>query len=413
MNIIRSDPFILVSGDVVSNINLKKAIAYHKKKRAEDMNNIMTLTLKRVQKTAGVKPILDDLVVGMHKTSSQIILFDDSYNKGAIRVPLDLMRNAGEVVFSTEFMDCNVDICSPELILQFSDNYDYQDIRKDFIHNEVSNHALGKHIYGYVLQNEYAARVQDPRSYHSICRDIVTRWAYPLVPDVKLLQGDSTYSQSNRYVYKEQGTKVSRSAHIVEEVVIGRGTVIGDHSIISRSTIGRDVRVGNNVKIEESHIWGKVVIEDNVTIHQAIICDGAVIKAGSIIPKGAIVSFNVVVNAADQLGDFVRLTKFGTTDSNGVEWHPEDESNAYNDEQDDNESVAEIDAARALRMSSVGCTADEQWKRYLTPCSDYDLTIGIYIIFVTEIYGLNWRNRLKTMRATMVSMEMLRVTRML
>ena len=27
-----------------------------------------------------------------------------------------------------------------------------QDIRRDFIQNEVGNHALGKHIYGYVIQ---------------------------------------------------------------------------------------------------------------------------------------------------------------------------------------------------------------------------------------------------------------------
>ncbi len=44
------------------------------------------------------------------------------------------------------------------------------------------------HIYGYQLQNEYAARVLDPRTYHIICRDIVTRWVYPIVPDANILQ---------------------------------------------------------------------------------------------------------------------------------------------------------------------------------------------------------------------------------
>ena len=38
------------------------------------------------------------------------------------------------------------------------------------------------HIYGYLLQNEYAARVHDLRTYHFICRDIVNRWVYPPVP---------------------------------------------------------------------------------------------------------------------------------------------------------------------------------------------------------------------------------------
>lgn len=126
MNIVRSDPFILISGDVISNLNLKKAIQYHKKKRSEDHNNVMTVVLKKVQKTAGAKPILDDLVVVMNKATSQILLFDDSFQKKSIRIPVELMEDANELSFGVGYLDCNVDICSPELMLQFSDNFDYQ-----------------------------------------------------------------------------------------------------------------------------------------------------------------------------------------------------------------------------------------------------------------------------------------------
>lgn len=126
MNIVRSDPFILISGDVVSNLNLKKAIAFHKQKRKEDINNIMTVVLKKVQKSAGAKPILDDLVVGMNRKTSQIVIFEDSIDKKDVHVPIELMENSTELSFSTDLLDCNVDICSPELMLQFSDNFDYQ-----------------------------------------------------------------------------------------------------------------------------------------------------------------------------------------------------------------------------------------------------------------------------------------------
>lgn len=126
MNIVRSDPFILISGDVVSNLNLKKAIAFHKQKRKEDVNNIMTVVLKKVQKSAGAKPLMDDLVVGMNRKSSQIVIFEDSIDKKEVRVPIELMENSTELSFSTDLLDCNVDICSPELMLQFSDNFDYQ-----------------------------------------------------------------------------------------------------------------------------------------------------------------------------------------------------------------------------------------------------------------------------------------------
>ncbi len=75
-----------------------------------------------------------------------------------------------------------------------------------------------------------------------------------MVPDVQMLQ-DGTYSQSRRYVYKEQGTKVARSARIKEEVVLGRGTTIDDDAEVSCSIIGRDVKIGKGVIVQDSHVW--------------------------------------------------------------------------------------------------------------------------------------------------------------
>lgn len=62
LGIVNSDPFILISGDVISNMDLKKAISIHKERRKVDNDAIMTVVLKKVQKLAGVKPVLDDLV---------------------------------------------------------------------------------------------------------------------------------------------------------------------------------------------------------------------------------------------------------------------------------------------------------------------------------------------------------------
>ena len=186
-------------------------------------------------------------------------------------LPIEILLEHPNLVYRTDLLDCQVDICSPELMLQFSDNFDYQvsipnpslrdslthslthllthllthrlthslthsltysltslqDIRRDFIHNEVVNFTLGKHIYSYVLTNEYAARVNDPRTYHSICRDIVSRWVYPLVPDAQIVKG-SNYVHSKRYIYKDSNCKISRLAKIGEGVVLGKDCIIED-----------------------------------------------------------------------------------------------------------------------------------------------------------------------------------------
>lgn len=127
MGVIRSDPFILISGDVISNMDLKKAIAFHKEKRKEDNNCIMTVVLKQVQKSTGAKPVLTDLVVGLDRMTSQMLLFEDNYKKSNVKIPLQIMsEHPGGLNFRTDLLDCHVDICSPELMLQFSDNFDYQ-----------------------------------------------------------------------------------------------------------------------------------------------------------------------------------------------------------------------------------------------------------------------------------------------
>jgi translation initiation factor eIF-2B subunit epsilon len=127
MNIVRSDPFILIQGGVVANINLKSAITFHKQKRADDPNNIMTVVLRKLKRPAcSLVSLQDDLIVSMDRQTKQILLFENSLNDAHLRVSLDLMAQQEEMSFHTDLLDCRIDICSPEFLLQFSDNFDYQ-----------------------------------------------------------------------------------------------------------------------------------------------------------------------------------------------------------------------------------------------------------------------------------------------
>ena len=162
------------------------------------------------------------------------------------------------------------------------------------------------HIYGYLLENEYAARVHDLRTYHSICRDIVHRWVYPLVPDAQLLP-DAQYVHTKRYVYREGGSLVARSAHIGEGVVLGRGCRIDDHAVLERSVVGRGCVVGERAVVAEAHLWAGAVVEDDAVVEQAVICDRAVVKRGARVGRGCVVSYGAVVWAGVVLPDYTRV----------------------------------------------------------------------------------------------------------
>ena len=164
-------------------------------------------------------------------------------------------------------------------------------------------------MFDVLLQNEYAARVQDFRSYHSICRDIVTRWVFPLVPDAQLLH-DSTYVHTKRYSYREGGVQVARSAVVGEGVVLGRGSVVGEQSVLKRAIVGRDCVIGSGTSINESHIWSGAVIGNNVTITHSIICDKVVVADGVTIPRGCILSYGVRIGSGAQIPEFARISKW-------------------------------------------------------------------------------------------------------
>ena len=259
---VRSDPFILISGDVVANLDLKRAIKVHKE-NCKDSACVMTVCMKKMaHEGCKVRSVRDDLIVGMDRNTSQVVLFNDNIQKSSVALPVEIMVDHPGVQLHTDLLDCHVDICSPALLLQFSDNFDYQDIRKHFIQNEAINWELGMHIYGHVLQNhEYAARVSDPRTYHHVCMDIINRWVHPIVPEYQFggslgLKTASDFIQQKSNVYREKGIKVSRTAILSDSVVIGKDCVVGDRVCIAKSIIGHKCCIMRDTSITNAHLWG-------------------------------------------------------------------------------------------------------------------------------------------------------------
>ena len=84
-----------------------------------------------------------------------------------------------------DLVDCGVDVCSPEVLWRYSENFDYQELRRDFVANEVANVELGQKVFARVLGDAegYGARVHDPRLLDAVSTDVLRRWAYPLTPD--------------------------------------------------------------------------------------------------------------------------------------------------------------------------------------------------------------------------------------
>lgn len=101
----------------------------------------------------------------------------------------------------------------------------------------------------------------DSRTYHAVSLDIINRWVYPIVPEYqfggsvgKRAQGHMTHHKFN--VYKEDGVKIARTSNVCDSAVMGKGSVVKDNVIISKSVIGPYCTIHNGCQISGSHLWG-------------------------------------------------------------------------------------------------------------------------------------------------------------
>ena len=73
--------------------------------------------------------------------------------------------------------------CSPEVLLSFGEEVDWNDMRNDFVRGTLVDDMKGYKLFAHVIQGQYAGRVKCLSSYDSVSKDITARWAHPIVPD--------------------------------------------------------------------------------------------------------------------------------------------------------------------------------------------------------------------------------------
>ncbi|KAK9452760.1 nucleotide-diphospho-sugar transferase [Dipodascopsis uninucleata] len=310
--LITSD-FLLVSGDIVCNIPFEKVLAEHRLRRNKnDKNSIMTMVLREASPLHRTRARAESAIFVLDEQTNQCVHYEEiKTRKHMKQVSLDpeIFKDHTDLAIRNDFIDCHIDICSPDVPALFTENFDYNHIRKDFVHGILTSDILGKTIYAHIVKDHYAARVRSLQTYDAVSKDVISRWAYPIAPDSNLL-GDQTFQYQRGHIYKEEGVVLARSCRINTCTVIGAGTIISDGALISDSVIGRRCKIGKNVVIKSSYVWDDVIIEDNVTIESAIIGNNARLCASSQVEPGAIVSYGVRVGHGMTIKGDVKLSRY-------------------------------------------------------------------------------------------------------
>ncbi|KAI1312621.1 hypothetical protein EDD11_002930 [Mortierella claussenii] len=316
--------FILVNGDVVSNMKLDKVLEEHRARRQTDKSAIMTMVLKRASPQHRSRSVGDGSLFVLDQASKECLhyqpvkAFKSTRQDRRMTMDMEIFEKHPEIQIRNDLMDCQVDICSVEVPALFTENFDYQDIREDFVHGILTSDLLGKTIHFHEVGDVYAARVRSTQMYDAISKDIISRWTFPMVPDSNLPDGDC-YEFRRGLVYKEKSVVLSRTCVVEEKVVIGANTQIAENSVLSNCVIGKNCVIGSNVKIDNAYIWDGVTVMDNCVVQHSIIAHGAVLEQGVTINKGCLISFNVVVGANTSVPAYTRLTTLPDEDEDDEE----------------------------------------------------------------------------------------------
>ncbi|KAJ5679713.1 translation initiation factor eIF-2B subunit epsilon [Penicillium macrosclerotiorum] len=346
--------FIAVTGDVISNLPIEGALNQHRARRAADKNAIMTMVLREAGRNHRTKSSSVSPVFVIDPTKDRCLHYEEidhhsDEHPTRLNIDAETILSHGELDIRQDLIDCSIDICTPDVLSLWSDSFDYQSPRKDYLFGVLKDYDLnGKTIHTHIIKEDYAARVRNLKAYDAISKDIISRWTYPLCPDTNLLPGH-TYDLRKGSLYQEQGVTLARSCVIGRRTVIGKGTSIGDRTTVNSTVLGRNCKIGKNVKLDGAYIWDGVVIGDGTDVRGAIIADGVVVGKNCTIAAGALLSYSVKIADGVSVESGKRITRsrpdgsVGTSDpevvgegGEGYEFIPgEDE-----DEDEDDVSVA-------------------------------------------------------------------------
>lgn len=313
-DLIKSD-FVLMGGDVISNLDLKSIISAHKKRRAEDRHAIMTMVM---QSSRNVKHKCwageSEILVALDPLSSRLLRLEDldsSKQKKHLTLDAQNFSERDMISLRTDLLDTRIYICTPDVLMLFSDNFDYQNIEHDFISGVLSEEELGNTMHVHEVESGFACQVRNLRSYDAISRAVLQRWSFPFLVDSGSLHGadpTSTYSFKRHNSYREQHVKVARTAVVGRDSAVGNRSSLDEGTQVTCSVIGRNCHIGRGVRMDGCYIQDNVRVGDGAHLTSAMVCEGAVIMHDAVVQPGSVISFQAVIGAGHQVPAHTRIS---------------------------------------------------------------------------------------------------------
>jgi mannose-1-phosphate guanylyltransferase/phosphomannomutase len=256
------ESFLVISADVLTDFDLKKAVDFHKSKKT-----LATMVLTRVS-----NPLQFGVVITSKDGKIERFLEKPSW---------------GEVFSDT--VNTGIYILEPEVFDYVPKDTSF-DFSKDLFPAVLKE---DKYLYGYIADG-YWKDIGNHDEYRFVHYDILDGKVKIDISGKKAIVGQ-------KEIIVGENVSLGKNIEIDGQVILGDNVVIADDTLLSRSIIGNNIKIGRGSEILSSVLWNNVTvgqesrIKENVIGTSTKIGDRVVVQVGTVIADECIIGNDAVV----------------------------------------------------------------------------------------------------------------------
>ncbi len=249
------ETFLVMSGDLVTDIDIEAAVRFHKRKGA-----LATIIL-----TSVTNPLQFGVVI--------------ADEKGRIRNFLE-KPDWGEVISDT--VNTGIYLLEPEVLKYIPEGQPF-DFSKDLFPILLNE---DRPIFAY-KGSGYWKDVGNPESYRSVHKEA-------FLGKVKVPVQGEPVKVGNGTVWLAEGARVLKGAAVDGTVVLGRNVRL-PRGQYTDTVFGEGCKIDPGSRFDSSVLWNGVTVGGRCTVKNAVICDKVRLGTGVYIPEGAVIAADCIL----------------------------------------------------------------------------------------------------------------------
>ncbi len=258
------ETFIVVSGDVITDFDLREIVGFHEFKRSK-----LTITLTSVPNPLQFGIVIKD-------------------KEGKI---LKFLEKPGWGEVFSDTINTGIYVIEPEILDFIPENVPF-DFSKDLFPLLMER---GITLYGFEAKG-YWKDVGNPDAYREVHRDI-------FLGNVKLQVQGEIVKYPKGVLFLQGDAELPDSVKVKGMVVLGDGVSVGEGTVLENCCIGRGTEVGRRCQLRDTVVWEDSFIGNDVKLRNCVVCNRVDIGSRVWALKGAVIAEKVKIE------DDVRIEK--------------------------------------------------------------------------------------------------------